>query len=654
MTETGKLDTFPQLLRHNASIRGKRPAMREKDKGIWQSWNWSEVYDEVRAYAAGLEVLGLAKGEHIGIVGGNRPRMYWTIAAAQLIGAVPVPVYADSVADELKYILQDAEVAFVITEDQEQTDKILSVKEEIPNLRHIVYDDTRGLRDYSFEYLHDYEDVLAKGRHTLSHDAAWADKRTDAVKADDPSIMLYTSGTTGKPKGVVLSHSNILQTAKNAVELEGLNETDEVLAYLPIAWVGDHIFSYGQSLVAGFCVSCPESSETVLNDLWELGPTYYFAPPRIFEATLTTVMIRMEDASKIKQKIFHYFMDHARHVGVDMLDGKPVSTWDRLKYKLGDILIYGPLKNTLGLSRVRLGYTAGEAIGPEIFTFYRSLGINLKQLYGMTEASVFVAIQPDGEIKADTVGVPAPGVEVKVADNGEILFRGPGTFVEYYKRPDATEETKTPEGWVHTGDAGFFDEDGHIKIIDRAKDVGKLSDGTMMAPKYIENKLKFFPNIKEAVAFGHDRDYCTAFINFDLEAVGNWAERNNIAYASYQELAAHPEVYKIMKSHVEAVNKSLASEARVAGSQIKRFLVLHKALDADDGELTRTSKVRRKFVAEKYGPLIEALYSDKTSCFIETEVTYEDGRKGSISADVQIMEADTFPYSSVSQAQAAE
>ncbi len=645
-----KLDTFPKLLRHNAQVRANRPAMREKALGIWQSWTWSEVYEEVKAYAAGLDKLGLKSGEHIGIVGSNRPRLYWTMAAAQFLGAIPVPVYADAVAEELQYILDNAEVSFVITEDQEQTDKILSVQDKIPSLRRIVYDEPRGLRDYDEPNLDDYEDVIKAGKAVLASDSAMADRLIEATDPEAASIMLYTSGTTGKPKGVVLSHNNILISSKNAVELEGLNENDEILAYLPMAWVGDHIFSYGQSMVAGFCVSCPESTETVLNDLWELGPTYYFAPPRIFESTLTTVMIRMEDASKFKQKMFKYFMNHARKTGVDILDKKPVGLLDRLIYAVGDVLIYSPLKNALGLSRVRLGYTAGEAIGPEIFEFYRSLGINLKQLYGMTEASVFVAIQPNGEIKADTVGVPAPGVEVKVADNGEIMFRGPGTFMKYFKNPEATAETTYPDGWTHTGDAGFFDESGHIKIIDRAKDVGKLNNGTMMAPKYIENKLKIFPHIKEAVAYGHDRDYCSVFINFDLEAVGNWAERNNIAYASYQELAAHPEVYKVIKEHVEAVNKTLAGEERVAGSQIKRFLVLHKALDADDGELTRTSKVRRKFVADRFAPLIEALYSDKDSCHIETEVTYEDGRKGTLAADVQIMTAETYPYTQTAAA----
>ena len=651
-TETN--DTFPKLLRYNARVRAGRPAMREKDLGIWQSWTWSEVYDEASNYAAGLYALGLRSGDKIAIIGDNRPRLYWTIVAAQIIGAVPVPTYADSVAEEIQFVLEHAEAKFALAEDQEQVDKLISQKEHLPILEQIVFDDSRGLRDYTEDYLHNYEDVTAKGREFRDQNPEFIERSIDGRQGKDVAIMLYTSGTTGKPKGVVMSHDNVLITAKNAAELEGLNERDEVLAYLPMAWVGDNIFSFGQSYVAGFCVSCPESSDTVLNDLWELGPTYYFAPPRIFENLLTTVMIRMEDASKLKQCMFHYFMDHAKKVGVEMLDGKPVGLLDKLKYSLGELLVYEPLKNALGLSRVRLGYTAGEAIGPEIFEFYRSIGINLKQLYGSTEAAVFITIQPNGEIKADTVGVPAPDVEIKLTDRGEVMFKSPGVFMEYYKNAESTADTKTEDGWVMTGDAGFFDEDGHLKIIDRAKDVGKLNDDTLFAPKYIENKLKFFPNIKEVVAFGNERDYCAAFINIDLEAVGNWAERNGIAYASYQELASLPQVYDVIHEHVEQTNAQLAKEERVAGSQIKRFLLLHKMLDADDGELTRTSKVRRRFIEEKYGVLIDALYSDKSECSIETEVTYEDGRKGVLAATVQIVDVKTFDAKSPSQAQAAE
>jgi len=375
-------------------------------------------------------------------------------------------------------------------------------------------------------------------------------------------------------------------------------------------------------------------------DLQEIGATYFFAPPRFFEGLLTSVMIRMEDASPIKQRMFKNYIDHAKKVGPALLDGRSVSAADKLKYRIGQALVYGPLLNAVGLSKVRVGYTAGEAIGPEIFEFYRALGINLKQLYGQTEACVFITQQPDGQVHADTVGVPSPDVEIQIGDSGEVFYRSPGTFQEYYKNAEATAETKDSEGWVATGDAGFFEpSNGHLRIIDRAKDVGKLNNGNMVAPKYVENKLKFFPDVLEAVVFGNAQDYCTAFINIDLTAVGNWAERNNIAYASYQELAAHPEVYGTLQNHVEEVNRSLADDPRLYDCQIKRFLVLHKELDADDGEMTRTRKVRRRIIEEKYAPLLTALYDGTKSVFIETEVTYEDGRKGVISATLEIRDA---------------
>ncbi|RMD63142.1 MAG: long-chain fatty acid--CoA ligase [Alphaproteobacteria bacterium] len=636
------LDTFPKLLLRNAAERGTRPAIREKDLGIWQTWTWAEVAAEVRALACGLAALGLKPGDKIAIIGDNRPRLYWTMTAAQAIGAIPVPLYQDSVAAELVFVVSHAEIRFVMAEDQEQVDKMLSIMPECPSLERIIYDDGRGLRHYTQEFLHPVEKVQDLGREFDRANPDFFDAAVARGKGSDISIILYTSGTTGRPKGVVLSFDNLVRTAINGAELEGLTEREEVLAYLPMAWVGDHLFSYGQSYVVGFCVSCPESSDTVLHDLRELGPTYFFAPPRIFENILTSVMIRMEDAGAIKRRMFHYFMRVARRCGTRILDGKPVSLGERLLYALGNVLVYGPLRNVLGFSRIRLAYTAGEAIGPDIFDFYRSIGVNLKQLYGSTEASVFITIQPDGEIYPDTVGRPAPEVEIRIADNGEVMFRSPGVFVEYFKDPEATAATKTPDGWVHTGDAGIFADNGHLKIIDRAKDVGRLNDGSLFAPKYIENKLKFFPEIKEAVAFGHQRDYCAAFINIDMEAVGNWAERNNVAYASYQELAAHPEVLRIIKGHVEQVNRDLAADPNLAASQIRRFIVLHKELDADDGELTRTRKVRRRFIAERYGDLIEALYSGVTRTHARTEVTFEDGRKGVIEADLEVIEAETF------------
>ena len=636
-------DTGPKLLLWNAKERADRPAMREKYLGIWQTWSWNEMASEVEAISGGFKALGLERGDRISIVGDNRPRLYWSIIAAQSIGAVPVPVYQDAVAEEMQYVLEHAESRFIICEDQEQVDKVLQIKNECPRIDTILYADDRGMRDYNQPFLKNFDDVVAMGRQYNVKNPEFYQSEIAKGQGADTSIMLYTSGTTGRPKGVVLTYDNILKTAYNAVKFEELQESDEILAYLPMAWVGDHIFSYAQALTSGLCTACPESSDTVLIDLQELGPTYFFAPPRIFENLLTSVMIRIEDAGSLKRKMFHYFMDVALRVGPKLLDGDAVSIGDRLMYGLGNLLVYAPLKNVLGFTKVRLAYTAGEAIGPDIFNFYRSIGLNLKQLYGMTESSVFVTIQPNNEIRMDTVGRPIDDVEVRIDDNGEVIFKSPGIFQEYYKNPKATAETKTEDGWCRTGDAGFFDQEGHLRIIDRAKDVGKLNDGSMFAPKFIENKLKFFPDIYEAVTFGNEQDYVAAFINIDLTAMGNWAERHGVAYASYQELSSLPQVHEIIRDHVISVNASLAEDPQLAGSQIKRFLVLHKQLDADDGELTRTQKVRRRTVAEKYGVLIDALYSDRDHCEIETEVTFEDGRKGSVKADLIIVDVATSP-----------
>ncbi|MBB3020736.1 long-chain acyl-CoA synthetase [Microvirga lupini] len=652
-----RADTFPKLLVRNARTRPNRTAFRHKDLGIWQSWTWAEVHEIVRAYASGLQSLGLKRGGKIAIIGYNRPYLYWSIAAAQWIGAIPIPVYADSVADEMAYVLAHAEVTHAAVQDQEQVDKLLSVSEQLPQLQHVLYDEQKGLRDYDHSRLHSIQSVVEEGRARLAEtqEAEAIERALQEGKGADLAIILYTSGTTGRPKGVMLTSDAVIAAAQIGCDFDKLDESDEIMAYLPIAWVGDHIFSYAQAFLAGLCVNCPESPETVADDRREIGATYVFAPPRIFESMLTLTMVRIEDAGSLKRHMFHTFINHANKVGEKILNREPgVGLWDRFLWQLGNVLVYAPLRNRFGMTRVKVGYTAGEAIGPEIFRFYRSIGVNLKQLYGQTEASVYITMQPDGEIRADTVGRPAPQVEIRIADNGEVLYRSPGVFVGYYKDDEKTAETKTPDGFVHSGDAGFFDQNGHLKIIDRAKDVGKMRDGALFPPKYVENKLKFYPNIKEAVCFGDGRDYVAAFINIDLVAVSNWAERNGVTYASYQELAGHPRVYDMIEKHVDEVNRSLASEPRMGGAQIKRFLILHKELDADDGELTRTQKVRRGFIAERYNPLIQALYDGSTEADISTEVTFEDGRKGVISARVKIKDMKLYPAENGHVLEAAE
>jgi len=620
--------------------------MREKKYGIWQTTTWAAMAQLVEALACGLHQAGLQRGEHMVVIGANRPRLYATMLAAQSLGAIPIPLYQDAVATECVFPINNAEVRFCVVEDQEQVDKMLEIRDRCPQLSHIYYDDPRGLRNYDQPGLSAMESLIATGRaEAQAHPGLFRDQ-VELGQPDDVAAMFFTSGTTGNAKGVVHTHSTLINRAFVGAAFDKLTLSEEVLAYLPPAWIGQNIFSYAQWLAAGYVVNCPESAATVAIDLKEVGPTYYFAPPRVFEGLLTNVLIRMEDAGAVKRKMFHTCMALARRVGPDRIDGKPVSFIDAIKYRLGDWLVYGPLRNNLGMSRVRVAYTAGEAIGPDLFSFYRSVGINLKQLYGSTETAVFVCLQPDNQARADTVGMPCEGVEIKLSESGEILVKSPGLLKGYYKNEAATAEVLTADGWYHTSDAGFIDSNGHLKIIDRVKDVGRIKggahDGSMFAPKYVENKLKFFSYIKEAVAYGDQRERVCVMINIDFDAVGNWAERRNLPYAGYTDLAQKPEVYDLIRDCVEKVNADLSRDELLAGSQISRFLVLHKELDADDGELTRTNKVRRGFIAEKYDTLVDALYSDRTQQYIETQVKFEDGRTGSVSATLKIGDAKVF------------
>lgn len=631
--------TFPRFLLKHAESIPNHPAYREKYLGIWQVTSWHENLEQIKNLACGLAELGFQRGMSLAIIGDNRPQLYQAMVAAQCLGGIPVPLYQDAIATEMIYVLNDAAVAFAIVEDQEQVDKLLEIQGQCNHLQTIIYEDPKGLKDYEQSNLLSLANIQQVGQQFAAKNPDFFFNEINLGQSHDLSVILYTSGTTGKPKGVAHTHQNFVQAGQNSSQFDQLSSQDNILAYLPMAWVGDHLFSFAQAMVTGMTVNCPESRETVMADMREIGPSYYFAPPRVFENLLTQVTIRMEDAGYIKRQLFAKAMNLAKRVGSDILDGYSVSIVDRILYQFFDFTIYAPLRNALGINRIRVAYTAGEAIGPDLFRFYRSIGVNLKQFYGQTETSAYVCFQPDRQVKYDTVGIPAPGMEIKLADSGEVLVRGVSVMQGYYLQPEATAEAIDEEGYFHTGDAGIIDKDGHLRIIDRAKDVGKMLNGKLFAPKYIENKLKFFPFIKEAVVFGNQKESIMAFINIDFEAMANWAERRHIAFAGYIDLAAKPEVYQMMGDCIEQVNRDLANDPMLSHAQIERFLILHKELDPDDDELTRTRKVRRLFIAEKYAVLIDALYSGKSDQFIETKVKFEDGRDGTISATIRIEDA---------------
>ena len=644
------LDTFPKLLMHHARLRGGRAAIREKKHGIWKTLSWGQLAEKVQSLASALAESGLRRGDHVALVGDNRPRLYAAMCAAQWLGAVAVPLYEDAAAAEMVHPIQSAGITHVFAENQEQVDKILEILPQCPSIRVIVYDEDRGMRHYKQAQLISFAALRDKGLELLAARQGMLQEELAKGLGAEAAAMFFTSGTTGQAKGVVLTHAALIDRARVAAEMEGLNENDVAVAYLPPAWIGQNIFSYAQPMVVGYCICCPESPETFLSDMREVGPTYFFAPPRVLEALLTQVSIRMEDAGRLKRWLYARCMNVAERVGARITSGEAVPWGDRLAYAVGNLAIYGPLRDVLGMSRVRVAYTAGEAVGPELLMFFRSIGINVKQLYGSTETSVFVCVQPDGQVKPDTVGPAVKGVELKFTPQRELLVRSPGLFKEYHLNPEATRAAKDAEGWFHTGDAGYLGEDGHLRIIDRVKDVGALADGTLFAPKLLENKLKFFPFVKEAVAFGDGRNQVCMFVNIDMTAVGNWADKKNIAYTGHSDLASRAEVHQLIADCLAKVNADLATDDTLARSQIHRFLVLHKELDADDGELTRTRKVRRGFIGERYQTLVDALYSTQSSVRVDAEVRYEDGRVGMVSADVKLCDAKTYPSAPLKKA----
>jgi len=632
------LTTLPRLLQRNARDFADRPAIREKDRGIWQSWTWREYHDQVRDLALGLASLGLKRGDRLSVIGDNRPRLYAAQLAVQCLGGVSVGVYQDSIAKELAFVWNHAEVGVIVTEDQEQVDKVVGLRPELPALRVVIYDDPRGMLGYKHEWLKSYEEVQEAGRRFGAEHPGYFEAEIDKGKADDIAVVCYTSGTTGNPKGAMITHANAIGVAEIFCRQAGVVLEDTSLAYLPMAWAGDAVYTLFASLVAGFCSNCPESPETVQRDLRELGPTTVLAPPRIWENMLTGIQVRAADASPLKRRTFNYFRSVAERAEILRSEGKPVPIGLRLATALGEFFVYRPVRDQLGLRQAKWALSGGAPLGPDTFRFFRSIGVNLKQVYGSTETSGLVSLQPDAEANPISAGRPVPGIEVKIADRGEVLVRGCSIFKGYLKNEDATREVIDPEGWFHTGDAGFFDPNGHLVIIDRAKDVGAMADGTPFAPQFIENKLKYSPFIREAVAFGSEKPFVAAMVAIDLNTVGNWAERHGLAYTSYMDLSQKPEIRELIRDEIRKCNQTLPE-----ATKIRRFILLTKDLEADDAEMTRTRKVRRKFVAEKYAPLIEAFYAGGDQVDLTTTITYEDGRQATIQSRVTIEDAEGAP-----------
>ena len=627
--------TLARLLQRNARDRRDRPAIREKDRGIWQTWTWSQYHDEVRAFALGLAALGFKRGERLSVIGDNRPRLYWAQVAALCLGGVPVPVYQDSIAKELAFVWNHAECSVIVAEDQEQIDKVLTLRDQLPALRLVVYDDPRGMLQYKHDWLRSYQAVQELGRKFAAEHPGYFEAEVEKGKPEDVASICYTSGTTGNPKGVMLTHANAIAIADAFRKADDVRPEDDALAYLPMAWAGDAAYTLFLSLVVGFCANCPESPETVQRDLRELGPTTVLAPPRIWENMLTAVQVKAADAPALKRWVFERFRAAAERAEILRADGKPIPVGLRLACMIGDVLVYTPIRDQLGLRRAKWALTGGAPLGPDTFRFFRSIGVNLKQVYGSTETTGLVSLQPSAEANPTTAGRPCPGIEVKIAERGEVLVRGPVIFKGYLKNEEATREVIDPDGWFHTGDAGFMDPRGHLVIIDRVKDVGALQDGTPFAPQFIENKLKYSPFVREAVAFGHERAFVTAMIAIDLNTVGNWAERRGIPYTSYMDLSQKPEVCELIREEIRKGNETLPESTR-----IRRFLLLTKDLEADDAEMTRTRKVRRRFVAEKYGSVVDAFYSGGHAVELAATITYEDGRQATMKSRVRVEDVE--------------
>ena len=618
-------DTFPKLLVRNAEVFGDRKiAMREKEFGIWQEFSWKEYHDHVKYFSLGMVSLGLQAGDKVAIIGDNRPEWVWGEVAAQAAGAVPLGLYQDSTLKEVSYIIDHSDASFVLAEDQEQVDKILDMKEQLPKVRYIIYSDPRGMRGYKQPFLLDFKEIENFGRELEQRDPGLFAKNVAAAKYEDLAFICYTSGTTGFPKGAMLSFRNFLSMATNLMEVDGKFGKDEFVSFLPLAWIGEQMMCLSSALLTGFTVNFPEKPETVQENIREIGPTIMFSPPRIWENMTSTVQVKVMDASALKRRMYGWALPVGYAYSDAVFRKEAIPPLLRLKQKLAYALVFRALKDRLGLLRIRSASTGGAALGPDVFKFFNAMGVNLKQIYGQTEISGISCIHREGDINFDSVGKPIPETEIRLSDSGEILSRSPSVFLGYYKNPEETEKTLSG-GWLHSGDAGYFTEDGHLIVIDRVKDVMHLNDATRFSPQFIENKLKFSPYIKECVCLGNQRDFIASMICIDYPNVGKWAESRRLSYTTYTDLAAKPEVLELLAKEVEKVNATLPKTTRV-----KKFVPLYKELDADDDELTRTRKVRRAFVGERYKHVIEGIYAGERAIPIDATIKYQDGKTSRI------------------------
>lgn len=604
-------DTFPKLLLHHSAHRGERPAIREKSRGIWRTMTWRGLADEAAALAAALSARGLQRGAHVALLGDNRPRLYAAMAAAQWLGAVAVPLYQDATAEELLAPLRDSEATHIFAENQEQVDKILQILPRCPKIQCIVYDKDRGMRHYRQPQLVTYADFLLEGSQLVASKREMLQAEAERGAGHDTAFLFFTSGTTGPAKGVVFTYASLIASARVAAAMEGLTEADVAMAYLPVGWIGQNLFSCVLPMVVGYCVCCPESSDTMLVDMREVAPTCFLATPRVLESLLAQISIRAQDTGGLNQALYRRAIAVAQRVNARRLAGQSVPAGDRILLALFNSLVYGPIRDLLGMSRLRVAYTAGDAIAPELLMFFRALGINLKQLYGSTETGFLVAVQRDGQIKPGTAGLAIEGVELKFTPQREILVRSPGMFKEYHRNDAKTSQATDTDGWFHTGDAGYLDSDGQLLIIDRLNNVGVLRDGAAFTPRLLENKLKTLSYIKEAIAIGHSRDSVCALVDIDLTAVSRWADRQEISYTGHADLASRDEVYGLIANVIAELNAALARDPVQAKIQIRRFAILSKELDADDGLLTRTGKLRRDVINERYGPVVDAMYDGR-------------------------------------------